>query len=215
MEPITILHGLLNHTMCRLPIAMCILGYVNHSTPAHLPSDSELDAEFNAPADLPKGTVRIQDTLRCPKDVSWSTLVLYKTHMQIHFIPEESGFLRLQNHSFQWNLSYNGKIHPVVFHPYVPFIIGDTEGHNRLCGHFSAQFSQIQQLCRIYECPTYLSGYSKSNFHHRVPKNMDALVRKGHISDLQLSQNYLLPNVYSSIESLGSSPLAVLASSCQ
>ncbi|KAI2493932.1 hypothetical protein MHU86_20617 [Fragilaria crotonensis] len=170
MEPITISHGLLNHSIRRLPIAMRILGYINHSTPAHLPSDSEIDAEFNAPADLPKGTARVEDPLRCPKDVSWSTLILNETHMQIQFILEESGFLRLQNHGFRWDLSYNGKIHPVVFHPYVPFIIGDTEGHDRLCGHYTARFSQIQQLCRICECPTYLSGYSKSNFRHRVPK---------------------------------------------
>ena len=38
MEPITISHGLLNHTMRCLPSAMRILGYINHSTPAHLPS---------------------------------------------------------------------------------------------------------------------------------------------------------------------------------
>jgi hypothetical protein len=192
MEPITISHGLLNHSIRRLPIAMRILGYINHSTPAHLPSDSEIDAEFNAPADLPKGTARVEDPLRCPKDVSWSTLILNETHMQIQFILEESGFLRLQNHGFRWDLSYNGKIHPVVFHPYVPFIIGDTEGHDRLCGHYTARFSQIQQLCRICECPTYLSGYSKSNFRHRVPKKIDALVSKGHTVELQLlSQNYL------------------------
>ena len=37
-----------------------------------------------------------------------------------------------------------------------------------------------------------MSGYSKSNFRHRVPKNIDALVSKGHTSELQsLSQNYL------------------------
>ena len=66
MEPITILHGLLNHSMRRLPIAMRILGYINHSTPAHLPSDSELAAEFNAPADLPKGTVCIRRPASVP-----------------------------------------------------------------------------------------------------------------------------------------------------
>ena len=71
--------------------------------------------------------------------------------MQIQFILEESGFLRLQKHGFRWNLHYNGKIHSVVFHPYVPFIIGDTEGHDRLCGHYTACFSKVQQLCRICE----------------------------------------------------------------
>ena len=59
MEPITISHGRLNHTIRRLPIAMRIIGYINHSTPAHLPSDSKIDANFIAPADLPIGTACI------------------------------------------------------------------------------------------------------------------------------------------------------------
>ena len=137
MEPITILHGLLNHTMCCLQIAMRILGYINHSTPAHLPSDSEIDAKIYAPADLPKGAVCIQDPLRCPKEVNWSTLIPNETHMQIQFILEESGFLRLQNQR---------KAPPGCFHLYVSFIIGDTEGHDRLCGHYTAHFSQINSF---------------------------------------------------------------------
>ncbi len=79
-----------------------------------------------------------------------------------------------------------------MFHPFVPFIIGDTEGHDRLCGHYTARFSQVQQLCRICECPTYITGYSKSKFPHRLPRKIDTLVRKGLTGELQLlSQNYL------------------------
>jgi hypothetical protein len=37
MEPITILHGLLTHTVRSQPSAMRILGYINHITPAHKP----------------------------------------------------------------------------------------------------------------------------------------------------------------------------------
>ena len=36
MEPITLSHGLLKHAVHCLPIAMQILGYINHSSPAHL-----------------------------------------------------------------------------------------------------------------------------------------------------------------------------------
>ena len=67
MEPITLLHGLLKHKVCRLPIAMLILGYINHSTPAQLPVTSELDIEFNAPAGLPRGTVIVDAPLSVSK----------------------------------------------------------------------------------------------------------------------------------------------------
>jgi hypothetical protein len=141
MEPITLSHGLLKHVVRRLPIAMRILGYINHSTPPHLPSPSEQDSELNAPADLPKGTVIVKDPLQRDPNVTWPTYLLNEAHMQIQFILEESGFLQLQKHGFRWNLHYHGKIHRVVFHPYVPFIIGDTEGHDRLCGHYKLDWS--------------------------------------------------------------------------
>jgi hypothetical protein len=42
LEPITMSHGLLKHTSVRCQrIAMRILGYFNHRTPAHLPALSE------------------------------------------------------------------------------------------------------------------------------------------------------------------------------
>ena len=63
MEPVTISHGLLNHNIRRLPIAMRILGYMNHSTPAHHPTGGALgralDPVFNMPANLPKDVVLI------------------------------------------------------------------------------------------------------------------------------------------------------------
>ena len=56
-------------------------------------------------------------------------------HIQIGFILKESGFLDLQCKGFHWKLHYKEKVYPVVLHPYIPFIIGDTEGHDCLCGH--------------------------------------------------------------------------------
>jgi hypothetical protein len=86
------------------------------------------------------------------------------------------------------------KAHPVVLHPYVPFIVGDTEGHDRLCGHYTARFSKIKQLCRACECPTDKTGYSQAKYPHRTkPAVIDRLVRGGKLLQLQsMSQNYLL-----------------------
>ena len=98
----------------------------------------------------------------------------------------------MQEKGFKWKLHYGGKIFPVVMHPFVPFIVGDTEGHDRLCGHYTARFSAIKQLCRVCECPTLLSGYSKAKFPHRKPKIINRLVRSGDLEGLKdMSQNYL------------------------
>ncbi|KAI2503160.1 hypothetical protein MHU86_11263 [Fragilaria crotonensis] len=103
MEPITISHGLLKHSVCCLPIAIRILGYINHSTPAHLLSLSDLQTKFNEPTDLPKGTVVLDAPLKHMSDLTWPSYLLNETHMQIRFILEESGFLRLQRKGFKWN----------------------------------------------------------------------------------------------------------------
>ena len=97
-------------------------------------------------------------------------------HLQIAFILEELGYLDHQHNGFKWNLHYNDRVYEVVLHPYIPFIIGDTEGYDRLCGHYTAQFKAVKQLCRVCECPTHLSGYSKANFPHRKPAAINRLV---------------------------------------
>jgi hypothetical protein len=134
---------------------MRILGYINHSTPANLPSDAKVDPKFNAPTDLPNDVHRVKDQLLCPNDdLSWARmLLLNETHMQINFVLEESGFLRLQKHDFRWNLQYNGIMHPTVFHPYVPFIAGDTEGHDRLCAHYTADFCRPNNFVESVSAP--------------------------------------------------------------
>ncbi len=114
MEPITISHGLLKHSVRCLPIAMPILGYINHSTPAHLLSLADLDTKFNAPTGLPKGTVVLDAPLRLMNNITWSTYLLNKTHMQIQFILKESGFLPLQNKGFKWKLHYNKNLSSCV-----------------------------------------------------------------------------------------------------
>jgi hypothetical protein len=81
---------------------MRILGYINHSTPTHLPADAEINLILNTPKDLPKGVAHVKDPLPCPNDdVRLATLTLNETHMQIQFILGESGFLRLQKHGFR------------------------------------------------------------------------------------------------------------------
>jgi hypothetical protein len=117
-------------------------------------------------------TVVLDVPLRRMNDLARSTYLLNETHMQIQFILEESGFLQLQIRDS--NKSYTSmKIYPVVLHPYVPFIIGDTEGHDRLFGHYTARFSAVKQLCRECECPTNFSCYSKSKFTHHLPKDIN------------------------------------------
>ena len=172
MEPLTISHGLMKHSVRSKHTTMRILGYVYHSSPAHQPKMKGAGVpDIVTPRPyLPAGSVIAHVPLRPLPNLPWATYLLNKMHLQIEFILEESGYLDLQRNGCKWNLHYNERVYPVVLHPYIPFIIGDTEGHDRLCGHSTARFEKIKQLCcRVCECPTRLSGYSKAKFNHRKP----------------------------------------------
>ena len=179
MEPLTVSHGLLKHEFRSHPSAMRILGYINlqpvHYTASRLPMSGETRMTVAA--------AKLNDY-----------------HAQIEFILQESGFLQLQNYGFSWNLQFGGQVYPVVFRLYVPFIVGDTEGHDRLCGHYTARFEGIQQLCRVCKCPTKLSSYSKGVYKKRYPDEIQTLIANKNDAGLRsISQTFLLRNGFSKV----------------
>ena len=121
-------------------------------------------------------------------------------HAQIEFTLRESGLLQLQDQGFSWNLHFGGQAYPIVFQLYVPFIVGDEEGHDRLCGHYTAQYQTIKQLCRICKCPTRLSLYSKVVFKKQIPTEIQALLAaKDDLGLRSMSQSYLMHNGCSNV----------------
>jgi hypothetical protein len=164
---------------------MRILGYINH---AATNSSSE---HCHVPGDRTWSTVPHLDIPK--KAATQGAKNANDYHAQLHFILRESGFLSLQQKGFRWNLHYKGSVFPVVFRTYVPFIIGDTEGHDMLCGHYKCRTGNVAQLCRSCMCPTKLSGWSKAKFEHRLVSKVNRLITNQNLKGLQeISQHYLL-----------------------
>ena len=179
MEPITVSHGLLKQEFRSLPSAMRILGYINLE-PVHY--DRKTLPRLNGTR-LSLAAARLNDY-----------------HAQIDFILRESGFLRLQELGFNWNLRIGGVVRPVTFRMYVPFIVGDTEGHDRLCGHYTARFEAIKQLCRVCKCPTRLCAYSKGRYNKRNPKEYARMIGRSDTDGLRdNSQTALLKNGFKDV----------------
>jgi hypothetical protein len=91
------------HGVRSKPIAMHILGNINHNSPAHFPQQSTDKTATNSNTPnylLPPGTAIVDAPLKRLQNIRWSTYILNKMHMQIDFILEHSGSLRLQNHGF-------------------------------------------------------------------------------------------------------------------
>ena len=156
MEPLTMSLGIFKHDIRKEPAAVLILGLINLG-PAHKRTAAD---PLISPTPL---SYKAEDHLPTRNGVSTAAYSLNKYHLQIRCIIEKSGFLALREHGlFNWKLRYRGQEIPVVFHPYVLFsIIGNTEGHDRLCGHYTSRGKGVNQLCHVCECPTECSGSSK------------------------------------------------------
>lgn len=189
MEPLTISYGLMKQPIRNTPIAMRILGYVNHSP------NEDIKISSHEYATLPKHNVPYSTTphIDIPKQAcTISAQNVNDYHAQIYFILQESGFLALQDRGFKWIIRYKGATYQVTFRTYVPFIIGDTEGHDQLCGHYKCRTGNVAQLCRSCKCPTHLSGWSKANFPLRKTSEMKRLMTNHDTAALQqMSQHYL------------------------
>lgn len=186
LEPIQIQWGNVKFDVRKKASAMRVLGYINR--PKEIPKRVEA-GYFEAPVNnAPIPMYQNQDTCT---DATWKC---QEYHMQIEYILRMSGFIELQERGFRWNIQYRGEVYPAVLYPFVPFIVGDTEGHDDLCGHYKARAGTVRQLCRICEVPTHKCGWSKGRtYPKRKPAKIRQLVRRKAFTQLQqMSQRMLI-----------------------
>jgi hypothetical protein len=190
VEPIMISSGLMKHSIRKLPYAMRVLGFICTESTAHNqpdpPSAKEPLPGANYTPPLPN--------LAGVSDAAWH---LNENHLQIEFILRESGFLAHQGKGLPWwQLQYRGQLLDVVLRLYIPFIVGDTEGHDQLCGHYKSRTAGVKQLYRFCECLTMMSSNSKSRDYRKcTPAIMNRIIQEGTdrcLDDLKdMSQLYL------------------------
>ena len=188
LEPIVISYGLMAHDIRKTPAAMRVLGFINTS-PVKERSFQPGEVRPNTP--LP---------IVGPPHVSEACYRLNEYHLQIDFILRESGYLDLQESGLKWNLHYRGKSSPVHLHLYVPFVVGDTVGHDALCGHYQSRTSTVSQLCRSCVCPTEKSGYSKArSYAKRTPHSVNQIVANRQYLLLKANSQQFLINAFDSV----------------
>ena len=110
MEPLTMSHCLLKHSIRSMHMAMRILGYICHSPANQVTFKGGVVDVSKPPTCLPPGTVVGRVPLEPIPNVTWSTYLVNQMRHQIKFILEESGFLDLQRKGFHWKVYYNEKL---------------------------------------------------------------------------------------------------------
>jgi hypothetical protein len=66
-----------------------------------------------------------------------------------------ASFVRLQRKGgVPFSFTYRGKQYDVNLKVFLMFIIGDTEGHYKLCGGYNSRALQVKRVCRHCDIPT-------------------------------------------------------------
>jgi hypothetical protein len=93
---------------------------------------------------------------------------------------------------FKWDLCYKGKVYPVTFILFVPFIKGDIEEHDKHCGKYLSRTEKVAQLCRYCQCPTTDTDNPSANYPPKTQELIENLVDEHDLEGLQqLSQHYM------------------------
>ena len=118
----------------------------------------------------------------------------------------------------KWKLQYKGQIHDVIFKPFIMFVKGDTQEHDKLCGKYTARSQFIKQLCRYCVCPNNDTDNPHANYERKSKPMVEALVKSSDLPGLQaMSQQFVNNSTYklrfgshNNYDIHGSSPVEIL-----
>ena len=75
-------------------------------------------------------------------------------------------------------------------------MIGDTAGHDKMCGHYCAYSALVKQNCRYCEVPTADSDNPTANYPLRTKRGTQPLVDNGTDTDLQDKSQQRIQNAF-------------------
>ena len=97
-------------------------------------------------------------------------------------------YIQCQNNAFAWDLISDPQFPETTTRIYfvtkVLFIIGDTEGHDKLAGRYTSRY-KVMRLCRYCDCPFDQSDDPDYKFKYNNHTNIFKIVAKGDPTELQ------------------------------
>jgi len=103
-----------------------------------------------------------------------------------------------QHHGIEWNLELKGKKYPVVLCIPVHFVIGDNEGHDKMCGRYLA--SARASGCRCCDVRSADLGDSTYKGNFTLQTDIEKMVEEKDLEGLKFSSQHLLENAFYKID---------------
>jgi hypothetical protein len=107
--------------------------------------------------------------------------------------------------------TYRGKRYDVNLKVFLIFIIGDTEGHDKLCGRYNSRALQVKQVCRHCNIPTMdCDNAFYPCWRHVKPDVVHSLVVSDDLEGLKAMSQHPLKNAfYNSKLDIGCNPRGI------
>ena len=118
-------------------------------------------------------------------------------HFMMEKILEE--FKEFQKTSIQWTLKLDEKEYNVFLKIPVMFIIGDTDGHDKICGRYTSR-SNIQTLCRYCSIPFDSTDDPEYKIVYNKHTTMMKMVAKGNPSKLKKHSMHPIENAWRNVQ---------------
>ena len=118
-------------------------------------------------------------------------------HYMMEVILEE--FKALQTTSLQWRLKLNDKEFEVFFRIPVLFIIGDTDGQDKICGRYTSR-SNIQSLCRCCTIPFDATDDPEYTIKYRKHEALMKIVARGDPQQLKKHSMHYIKNAWRDVK---------------
>lgn len=108
-------------------------------------------------------------------------------------------FVEAQKNPIIWEMNINGKTKFVRLKIPVMFVIGDTEGHDKLCGRYSCRVNS-QSLCRYCNIPFDATDDPFFQFRYTKVNTVKRLIQKRDVEKLQSMSMHCIQNAWHDIE---------------
>jgi len=86
-----------------------------------------------------------------------------------------STYRQREKSGFKWKLRYKGNEHDVEFVPFIMFVKGDTQEHDKHCGKYTSRGQYIKNLCRYCCVPNEETDDPKAS---KYPRKTQAMVEE-------------------------------------
>jgi len=133
----------------------------------------------------------ITDQARLKTDVTW------QKSMDYHFMADIilQSFKEAQKDAIGWKLQLNNSTKLVYFRCPVLFIVGDTDGHDKLCGKYSNR-THANRLCRACNIPKEETDNVRFNFRYTKQIEIQRLMHLEREEELKEMSYYCIKNAW-------------------